>query len=236
MLFLVIAVVWSSEMNRVRMEQRKEQEMQQAELGQHLVRRALITAEDMRMEIPELVGLYTDLDALVAASSRGKDSSATMYRLGSIGAHRHQIDFYYRAATNPAVRVICEVGFNAGHSTAVWLAANPIATIHSFDLFRVYSTHLPLTPSPCREIPLIALTCDACAIGQLLITDAAASSAALPWPNHFPRGRLNACHPRHANLTAMRPRACRRAPLLRQRRAGFCQPALPFARRCTLSL
>ena len=71
-----------------------------------------------------------------ATASRGSESNANMYRLGSVAAHRHQIDFYYRAATSPSVRTICEVGFNGGHSTAVWLAANPAATVESFDLFR----------------------------------------------------------------------------------------------------
>ena len=29
---------------------------------------------------------------------------------------------------------MCEVGFNAGHSTALWLHANPLVHVHSFDI------------------------------------------------------------------------------------------------------
>ncbi len=41
------------------------------------------------------------------------------------------------AASGPAdnVSAICEIGFNAGHSAAVLLAANANATLYSFDLF-----------------------------------------------------------------------------------------------------
>ena len=102
--------------------------------GRQAPLRSLVSGEDKAMIIPGLIELYTELDRVVAASSRhGTDGpkSATMYRLGSVAAYRHQIDFYYRVATSPAVRTICEVGFNAGPSTAVWLAANPAATIHS---------------------------------------------------------------------------------------------------------
>lgn len=45
-----------------------------------------------------------------------------------------QVDFYARTATNPSIRTVCEVGFNAGYSTAVWLSANPLLKVISFDL------------------------------------------------------------------------------------------------------
>lgn len=47
---------------------------------------------------------------------------------------RGQVDFYARTATDPAIRTVCEVGFNAGYSTAVWLSANPLSKVISFDL------------------------------------------------------------------------------------------------------
>ena len=135
---------FTQEMARVRSEMDGERAVV-AEARQAPLRPLVNSGEDKAMVIPELVELHTELDRVVAASSGGRhvaDSSpAAMYRLGSIAAHRNQIDFYYRTATSPAVRTICEVGFNAGHSTAVWLAANPAAIIHSFDLFRAnYST------------------------------------------------------------------------------------------------
>lgn len=42
---------------------------------------------------------------------------------------------YARFAASPLVGSVCEIGFNAGHSTAVWLAANPDAHVLSFDRF-----------------------------------------------------------------------------------------------------
>ena len=129
--------LFDQEMRRVRSEM--DGERAAVAEGPQAPLRPLVSGEDKAMIIPELVELYTELDRVVASSGgrRGTGtSSATMYRLGSIAAHRNQIDFYYRTATSPAVRTICEVGFNAGHSTALWLAANPAATIHSFDLFR----------------------------------------------------------------------------------------------------
>ena len=128
---------FTEEMSRVRSEMTAEQAA--VAEGRQAPLRSLVSGEDKAVIIPGLIELSTELDRVVAASSRhGTDGpkSAAMYRLGSVAAHRHQIDFYYRVATSPAVRTICEVGFNAGHSTAVWLAANPAATIHSFDLFR----------------------------------------------------------------------------------------------------
>jgi len=94
--------------------------------------------EDVPVSTPELDILFAELDVLVANFTKHGDDSAALYRLGSIAGHRSQVDFYYRAAASPAIRQICEVGFNAGHSAAVWLTANPTATVQSFDLF-----HLP---------------------------------------------------------------------------------------------
>lgn len=58
---------------------------------------------------------------------------AALLRLGSIAAHATQIDAYTRIAADASV--ICEVGFNLGHSTAVWLHANNHSVVHSFDLW-----------------------------------------------------------------------------------------------------
>lgn len=37
--------------------------------------------------------------------------------------------------SNINIRNVCETGFNAGHSAATWLGANPIAHLWSFDLW-----------------------------------------------------------------------------------------------------
>lgn len=41
---------------------------------------------------------------------------------------------YWSLARNPCVQTICEIGFNAGNSAAVWLKANPFAKVVMFDL------------------------------------------------------------------------------------------------------
>jgi hypothetical protein len=41
---------------------------------------------------------------------------------------------YIEFARQPNVRTVCEVGFNGGHSAAMWLNANPAITLHVFDL------------------------------------------------------------------------------------------------------
>jgi hypothetical protein len=42
---------------------------------------------------------------------------------------------YVALAQLPEVKTICEIGFNAGHSAALWLRGNPNATVYMFDLF-----------------------------------------------------------------------------------------------------
>lgn len=88
---------------------------------------------------------------------------ATMLRAGSVARFRWQSDFYYRLGSSPWVRTVCEVrrsakmqtrakcplrgtlllsrcflgwqvGFNAGHSTALWLHSNPLVHVYSFDI------------------------------------------------------------------------------------------------------
>ena len=38
-------------------------------------------------------------------------------------------------AASPAVKTVCEIGFNVGHSAAVWLLANERLKLETFDLF-----------------------------------------------------------------------------------------------------
>ena len=99
-------------------------------------------SEDKPLFTPVLDETFAQLDEIVDASTAKRKANRTTatkhhstFRLGSIAAHRQQVDFYHRLAASPAIRTICEVGFNAGHSTAVWLAANPTAHVYSFDLF-----------------------------------------------------------------------------------------------------
>ena len=83
--------------------------------------------------------LHALLDTTVARSARASDGkeAAARLRLGSVAAVGAQVAFYSRlAARLPADSAVCEVGFNAGHSAAVWLITNPSITMHAFDLFK----------------------------------------------------------------------------------------------------
>ncbi len=63
------------------------------------------------------------------------------------------MDFYARTATHPGVRTVCEVGFNAGYSTAVWLAANPLLKVISFDLIMLGNYGLSCAESLLKRFP-----------------------------------------------------------------------------------
>jgi len=110
-----------------------------------VLNRTRIHIEDKPIFDPDLDRTLDHLDAIVTAARNysvtravrpgSAEKAAATFRLGSIAGHRSQRDFYYRLAGSPAIRTICEVGFNAGHSTAIWLSANPSARVVSFDLF-----------------------------------------------------------------------------------------------------
>ena len=58
-------------------------------------------------------------------------------RFGSVAADAEQVNDYSRLAASLGARnvSVCEIGFNAGHSAAVWLTSNPHLTLHTFDIF-----------------------------------------------------------------------------------------------------
>ena len=70
---------------------------------------------------------------LVRDSQLGSPEAAKGGRYWSTGHHVEQTTYYARVAASPAIHTICEVGFNAGHSTVTWLNANPSARVFSFD-------------------------------------------------------------------------------------------------------
>lgn len=84
--------------------------------------------------------LFAQIDTIVNKRARrettwirknmDQNGSATTW---GIAGEPVQRDYYFHIASNPAIRTICEVGFNAGHSTAVWSLANPRARIINFD-------------------------------------------------------------------------------------------------------
>eukprot|EP00928_Gymnodinium_smaydae_P030864 TRINITY_DN22826_c0_g1_i1.p1 TRINITY_DN22826_c0_g1~~TRINITY_DN22826_c0_g1_i1.p1 ORF type:complete len:322 (-),score=63.18 TRINITY_DN22826_c0_g1_i1:87-1001(-) len=56
------------------------------------------------------------------------------YTEGNIASSEKALDMYFNVARGPTVKNICEIGFNAGHSAAVFLNANPNANLFSFDI------------------------------------------------------------------------------------------------------
>jgi hypothetical protein len=50
----------------------------------------------------------------------------------SIAQDQEQVDYYTRLVASSDIARVCETGFNAGHSVAVWLSSNA-ATVTSFD-------------------------------------------------------------------------------------------------------
>ena len=114
--------------------------------------RAPLHEEDAPHHAPQLQQLFAQLDLGVARfalehpyqgtnrTAKFAASRAATIRTGSIAVDLTQQAFYWRVAASPAVRHICEVGFNAGHSTALWLSANPTATVDTFDLFNPHLT------------------------------------------------------------------------------------------------
>ncbi|CAE7365315.1 unnamed protein product [Symbiodinium natans] len=57
-----------------------------------------------------------------------------VYTEGTIASSEKAFSMYFNVARGPTVQNICEVGFNAGHSTAIYLNANPQAKVYSFDI------------------------------------------------------------------------------------------------------
>ena len=97
------------------------------------VSRTTFTPDDAPMYLPRLDIAHMALDDYMERGSVGGSvGRREQYRMGSVAASRPQTDFYARLAGSPAIRTICEVGFNAGHSTAIWLASNPTGVVRSF--------------------------------------------------------------------------------------------------------
>lgn len=53
---------------------------------------------------------------------------------GHSGQLLQQQMFYWHLATDPSVKTVCEIGFNAGHSALLWLSANEHLSLYSFDI------------------------------------------------------------------------------------------------------
>lgn len=59
---------------------------------------------------------------------------------------------YWKLASLPFVHTICEIGFNAGHSTLIWLMANEKAAVYSFDL-GIHNYSRPMSEYLMKKFP-----------------------------------------------------------------------------------
>ena len=83
--------------------------------------------------------MYQQLAALMKNISdhaiMAANNDRTIFKnISHIGEVPNEMMDFATAATIPGVKTICEVGFNAGHSTAVFLLSNPLSQFISFDL------------------------------------------------------------------------------------------------------
>ncbi len=53
---------------------------------------------------------------------------------GHSGNHHDMQRLYFEIARLDFIKTVCETGFNAGHSTFMWLNANPDLVVYSFDI------------------------------------------------------------------------------------------------------
>jgi hypothetical protein len=84
-------------------------------------------------KLDALVELMVNI-SLHAAASTSLDVAQMFRGMGHIGEVRNEVRDYAAASLLPGVRIICEVGFNAGHSAAVFLSTNAQARYIGFDL------------------------------------------------------------------------------------------------------
>lgn len=81
----------------------------------------------------EMNQTFRQLDA-IAAQASSVDVGNVFRGMGHIGEVPNETLDFAAAAVLSGVRTICEVGFNAGHSAAVFLLANPFSRYVAFDL------------------------------------------------------------------------------------------------------
>ena len=77
-------------------------------------------------------GVFSD-PPTVARPNRAQKANAQLFTYGSSKAAFLHNETCVREAGEP-VRQICEVGFNAGHTSLLWLEAVPTARVTAFDM------------------------------------------------------------------------------------------------------
>jgi len=79
-------------------------------------------------DLSELNRLHSDLDAFL-------EKAGLAVTEGHSGEIEPQRKLYQALAKIPCVKHVCELGFNAGHSAALWLLADADNVVTSFDIF-----------------------------------------------------------------------------------------------------
>lgn len=87
----------------------------------------LFQREGESMEFPE--DFQRDFNAFADVVEQ-----TTNWTEGNTANYREEYVTYYHVVRAPFVRTVCETGFNAGHSTFMWLRANPNTRVYSFDI------------------------------------------------------------------------------------------------------
>jgi len=81
---------------------------------------------------------YARLTPLLDAATRIAESfmnkTGIFNAMGGIFSVPEEVQYYARLANLPNVSVICDIGFNAGHSAITFLESNTNATVISFDI------------------------------------------------------------------------------------------------------
>lgn len=85
----------------------------------------IMSAADTPMP-PGLLDLFAQLDAINPEHADGGGDH-------SVASDAHQTRFYAKAVAAAGVRTVCEIGFNWGHSAALWLHSSPTVRVFSFD-------------------------------------------------------------------------------------------------------
>lgn len=73
--------------------------------------------------------------ALASLLQRLYDATYKLNQEGSSLGMNQQHSIYWRYASEPNVRSICEIGFNTGVSAALWLTASKTARVNMFDIW-----------------------------------------------------------------------------------------------------
>ena len=100
----------------------------------HFVPNAIQSCEDLWVETrnkkelfpPEFQDAYKGFLSAVKHVSKVKEGYSAKYI--------EEFITMYRLVKAPFVRTVCETGFNAGHSTFLWLQANSKTQVYSFDI------------------------------------------------------------------------------------------------------